>query len=327
MDAVIDDFLTGYYGPAAPYLRRYIDITHRTLRRSGARLDIYKGPREAADSYLTPRLMDRYERLFDRAADAVADDPVLSRRIREARLPLEYARLEQAGLYGTGKRGFFERDPAAGTGEASPWRVRPAMRRLLDAFVAGCEAAGVTRLDEHGMPPDEYRERLERLFSVSMQDHLALFRPVEVLTVWSPTYPANGTATFTDGLKGVEDWTYNWLGFEGHDMTVVVDLESERTVREIATDFLQGIHAWIWLPLEVCYAVSTDGENWREVAHLENTVPETRAGDFIETFAASFEPVAARYVKVEAVNRKECPGWHTGHGGASWISADEIIVK
>jgi len=220
VDALIDDFLAGYYGPAAPWLRRYIDTTHRTLRRSGARLDIYKGPREAVDTYLTPRLMDRYERFFARAAETVADDPVFSRRLREARLPLEFARLEQAKLYGTGELGFFERTPT------SSWRVRPAMRQLLDEFVTGCEAAGVTRLDEHGVPPAEYRQRLERLFDVSMQDHLALNRPVEVLTTWSEKYPANGIATFTDGLKGVEDWTCNWLGFEGHDMTVVIDLES-----------------------------------------------------------------------------------------------------
>jgi len=32
-------------------------------------------------------------------------------------------------------------------------------------------------------------------------------------------------------------------------------------------------------------------------------------------------------VKVEALNRKACPDWHTGHGGASWIFADEIIVR
>ncbi len=321
VDAIIDDFLSGYYGEAAPYLRRYIDLMTRSLLRSGERLDIYGNPYTPVEGYLSPRLMAKYERLFDQAVTAVAEAPDVLERVRFARLPLEYARLEQAKRYGTGKWGFFVLD------DSGTWSVRPEMRQRLDDFITMCEEAGYNRLHEHGGPPTEYRQVLLELFDKSMESHLALFRPVTVNTEWSPTYPANGVDTFTDGLKGIPDYTCNWLGFEGHDMEVLIDLQEPTTVSEISTDFLQVFYSWVWLPTEVVYSVSDDGERFTEVARLLNTVSDQRDGSFIETFEARFDPVEARYVKVEAVNRKICPEWHQGHPGRSWIFADEIIVR
>ncbi len=320
VDAIIDDFLAAYYGEAAPWLRRYIDTMTRELKRSGERLDIYGNPYTPVEGYLSPRLMDRYERLLDRAETAVTGSPDALLRVRHARLPLEYARLEQARRYGTGDLGFFVLENGA-------WSVRPEMRRRLDAFIAMCEEAGYDRLHEHGGPPQEYRQVLLDLFDKSMESHLALFKPVTVRSEWSPTYPANGVDTFTDGLKGIPDYTCNWIGFEGHDMDVVIDLEEITMVSEISTDFLQLFYSWVWLPTEVVYSVSGDGENFTEVARITNTVSDQQDGAFIHTFSARFTPVEARHVRVEAVNMKVCPEWHQGHPGRSWIFADEIIVR
>lgn len=320
VDAIIDDFLAGYYGEAAPHLRRGIDIMTRALIRSGERLDIYGNPYTPVEGYLSPRLMARYERLLDRAEAAVTGSPDELRRVRFARLPLEYARLEQAKRYGTGELGFFVRENGA-------WSVRPEMRRRLEEFVRMCEEAGYHRLHEHGGPPGEYRQVLLDLFDKSMESHLALFKPVTVNSEWSPTYPANGVHTFTDGLKGIPDYTCNWLGFEGHDMDVLIDLEEMTTVSEVSTDFLQVFYSWVWLPTEVVYSVSGDGDRFTEVARITNTVSDQQDGAFIHAFSARFDPVEARYVRVEAMNMKTCPEWHQGHPGKSWIFADEIIVR
>lgn len=321
IEDIINDFLEGYYGEAAPHLRRYINLMHRALRRSGERLDIYGNPYTPVEGYLSPRLMQRYERFLERAEEAVADHPVFHERVTIARLPLAYARLEQAKRYGTGELGFFTRR------ENGNWEVRPAMRRRLNDFVEMCKNAGIELLEEHGTSPDEYRTTLEHLFSVSMENHLALFKPVEVLSTTSPKYPANGPATFTDGLKGIADWTCNWLGFEGHDMDVVIDLEDEKRVSSISTDFLQAYYAWVWLPREVKYSVSSDGVTFNEVALIPNRTPDNKPEAFIETFSAEFEPVRTRYIRVTAIGIKTCPEWHQGHPGDAWIFADEIIVR
>ena len=37
--------------------------------------------------------------------------------------------------------------------------------------------------------------------------------------------------------------------------------------------------------------------------------------------------IKSRYVRVKGLNINECPDFHPGADGASWILADEIIIK
>ncbi len=109
VDALMDDFLHGYYGEAAKPIRQYIDMMREALLTSGQPLRIFGSPNEAASSYLTPALIARYESLFDEAEKAVSSSPEVLERVRIARLPLAYAIMEQAKKSFTGDRGVFEK--------------------------------------------------------------------------------------------------------------------------------------------------------------------------------------------------------------------------
>ncbi len=139
---VMDDFLRGYYGPAADPIREYIDSMHDSLEGSGADLSIYGGPARARESYLTEVLVESYNALFDEAEERVADDPELLDRVEQARMPLMFAQLEL---------GYGDVDTRSA---------------LLDRFVAIADRSGLQRLSEPGRPPAEFeaqiRERLER---------------------------------------------------------------------------------------------------------------------------------------------------------------------
>ena len=37
--------------------------------------------------------------------------------------------------------------------------------------------------------------------------------------------------------------------------------------------------------------------------------------------------IKTRYIKVKATNINECPEYHPGSGGSSWIFSDEIIIN
>ena len=93
-DAIIDDFLTGYYGQAAPFIRDYIDLMHNTLDSSGLDLYVYDYSNAHVNGYLSHSMIDQYKSLFDQAEQAVAGDPDLAERVEAARLPLMYAQLE-----------------------------------------------------------------------------------------------------------------------------------------------------------------------------------------------------------------------------------------
>ncbi len=321
VDRLIEDFLNGFYGDAAPYIKKYIELMHRGLKRSGKPLLIYGSPWKGMDGYLSPELMDNYSALFDKAEAAVSNKPELLKRVRTARLPLEYAILEQAKRYGMGERGLFYKSENEG------WKVKPEMKARLNRFVSMCKERGFTLIEEHGYTPDDYLKDMTRFFKRNMPQHLALFCDVTLLTEPSPKYPAGGASALTDGLRGLEDYNCNWLGFEGNDLKAVIDLGEVKTINTITADFLQDIVSWVFLPARVIYEISIDGKNFEECGVVENRISERRGGKFIESFCARLNGRMARYIRVSAENIKKCPDWHIGRGGKAWIFTDEIIVN
>lgn len=59
-NTIIDDFVNGYYGDAGPYIRQYIDDMHNALLESGHHLGIFGSPEEAKSTYLSARMMGKY---------------------------------------------------------------------------------------------------------------------------------------------------------------------------------------------------------------------------------------------------------------------------
>lgn len=89
-DKAIDEFCAAYYGPAAPHIRRYINLIHRETQKDPAlHVRIYTHPRD----YVTPEMIREARTLFDEAEAAVRSDPVRLHRVQVARLPILYAEI------------------------------------------------------------------------------------------------------------------------------------------------------------------------------------------------------------------------------------------
>lgn len=86
-DKLMNEFLDVYYGPAAPYIRKYIDMIHDSAEKTNTYLSMYG---EAYAPFFTAEIMDKSDKLFDQAEDAVRNDPVLAQRVAVARLPVLY---------------------------------------------------------------------------------------------------------------------------------------------------------------------------------------------------------------------------------------------
>ncbi|HPG65276.1 MAG TPA: DUF4838 domain-containing protein [Candidatus Hydrogenedentes bacterium] len=87
-NALINEFLDGYYGPAAQPLRQYIDLIHNAVEASGIALRCYMPD---TSSWFTLEAMNRASELFDEAERVAAGDPALVRRVQRARMPLDHA--------------------------------------------------------------------------------------------------------------------------------------------------------------------------------------------------------------------------------------------
>ena len=319
VEALTEDFIRGYYGAAGPEILRYLRTMHDALDRAGGDLGIYGYPWDGVKTYLTPELLEAYSGFFDRAEAAVASDPELFERVKTARLPLEFARLEISRRNVTPSLSIFKRGPRG-------FDLDPDVRRRLDEFVRWAGLTGFRALDEMGTSPAEYKAEMERFFAEGAVSHLALEKSVRSERPPSDTYPVGGLAALTDGLKGTSDYHCNWAGYEGEEMDVTIDLGEIKPIRSVKADFLQDVNAWIWVPREVEFTVSKDGAEFREIGFIRARTEEKRNGA-IETFAAAAPAgVAARYIRVKTRGFLICPPWHKGAGGKAWIFLDEIVV-
>jgi len=322
--AETDDFLRGYYGKAGPFIRRYIDALRRALERTGARLDIYEPPAVHAADYLSAADVATYNSLFDKAEAAVAKDPERLGRVRTARLPLIYAMLEIGKDDMFGPRGFYvERN-----GKFSP---KAEMVRRLEDFSARCAEGGVRSLNEAGLTPDAYCDAARRFLDVQVEGNRAFRRPVEADPLPSPKYAKGDLAVLTNGVRGAADFKVHWLGWEGVDFTLTVDLGKTIVPREISLSTLSDFRSWILHPDRVTCSVSTDGASFMHVGavalggdHQGEENIRTFSWEGLNEPGSSF---AVRFVRFRVEGTKRLPDWHVSAGGLSWVFVDEIVVR
>jgi len=153
-------------------------------------------------------------------------------------------------------------------------------------------------------------------------------RNIELKTHYAPQYSAGGDNALIDHIKGNNNfWSGGWQGYEGVNIEAVINLNKSIKINKISTRFLQNINAWIFMPLKVDYYISENGNNFRKVGSVKNTVSEKESGIIIKDFTVEINNKKTQYIKIVAKNRKMCPEWHKGYDGNAWIFADEITVN
>ncbi|MHC5023499.1 MAG: DUF4838 domain-containing protein [Planctomycetota bacterium] len=336
IEALIDEFLAGYYGAAAPHLRAYIDLLHGEVEASGEALVLYGNPALAMDSWLRPEVLAEARARFDAAESAVRAHAIHAERVRTARLPLMYAELEIAKRRGATPGGIWEPSSgAAGAVASARLRPRAEVRELLDAFLAGCEAAGIRRLREHDLTLDSYRADWERLLDPALPNHLAFGAAIEASPRPSPKYSRGDVGHLVDGLPGgrpgrgpvTRAYGENWVGWEGTDAVITLFPRlAETTFRVLSFHALQEPGSWIWLPRVIVIEGRAPDSGWRRLETLTHDVDEhaSLAHPF-EVDLAGAGPLTGLRLRIDAL--ETCPGWHLGSGSPSWFFLDELRIE
>lgn len=306
-DSLMRAFMDGYYGAASPYIYQYEKLLEGGLLASKQRLWIYDSPVSHKDGMLNTNCRKCYNMLFDQAEEAVAADPTLLKRVRLARLPLQYADLEIAR--------------AEGNHDLNE------VKKQLALFDERTREYGIPTLNERNNPPGEYCKLYAERYLPGKAANLA--KGAKVIWQQEPTgkYKALGETALTDGLFGGTTFVESWVGWEGIDGAFVLDLGKEIPFTSIESDFLHQLGQWILLPKKVTYSVSSDNNTWQPFG--EKSLPEDRSVQvkFVGVKCEKPSPVSARYVKVEIEGVKICPSWHYGVGYPAWFFLDEVTVR
>ena len=319
MQALVTDFLYGYYGAAAPAINAYIGILQRNKRRWGKRLDIFERPNAHENDFLAARSMQQYNGLFAAAENAVAKDPLLLQRVKVARLPIEYAMLAIAAESVFGPRGFFREFQGAP-------QLRPALANMIDDFEKVCKDNHVRSVNESNLKPAEFCAAIRRLLDLEITGNLAFRKPITADPSPSPKYGRGDISLLTNGVHGSTDFGIQWLGWEGIDFEIVLDLGSPAVCHEVATNSLSVQRSWILHPTSISCEVSTDGLTFAPVG-TDRVQDDPRAEPLFHEFKFGLPNTPVRFVKLHVIGTKTLPSWHPGAGGKSWVFLDEVVVR
>ncbi|MGR3811909.1 glycoside hydrolase family 20 protein [Jiulongibacter sp. NS-SX5] len=129
----------------------------------------------------------------------------------------------------------------------------------------------------------------------------------------------------TDGILGNQREFATWIGLNGEDLNVTLDLEEETEINKIGVSFLHSPGAWVYYPLSMKISLSTDGENFESLpVYRFDNEGETPNG--VGNSMLKLDGKKARYIKVEAENFGELPADHSGAGSPAWLFVSEIEV-
>ena len=150
---------------------------------------------------------------------------------------------------------------------------------------------------------------------------------VKLENMYNEQYEAGGLKALIDHQRGGENFrTGSWQGYYGVDLIATIDLGVAKRINRLAGSFLQEIYSWIWMPTEVEYFLSNDGQNFWSVSRVVNQVPQDADGAFIQEMEVR-PRTNARYVKMVAKTIGTCPEGHVGAGQKAWIFCDELVIE
>lgn len=107
MNQLIDTFLKGYYGAAAPILRRQYDLLDATLAKSGKKLPCM--PKGGTSAWLPLETLLKLREMHQEALHTVKDDPVLTERLERLGVCYDFDLLERSNEEVEGKVSLEER--------------------------------------------------------------------------------------------------------------------------------------------------------------------------------------------------------------------------
>ncbi|MEY2904175.1 MAG: hypothetical protein RJA52_191 [Bacteroidota bacterium] len=306
VDKLTREFLHGYYGQAGDFLYQYLKIMEGALLASGRRLWIYDTPVTHKEGMLNPALLKTYQKLFDQAEESVSVDSLFLQRVQIARLPIMFSELEIA--------------------RTTNWAKEEEIEKKLKEFENLARRYTIRTLNERNNSPLDYA-KLYRTRYLNKYKNLASGKSVNFIDLPHNRYRKLGEFALTDGLYGGMTFGESWVGWEGRDAAMILDLGNTEEINKVSVDFLHQLGSWILVPQSVQFSYSLNGVDFKPLAMVDVKEDRDPAVKFVEVVGQTSEKISARYIKIDITGVKICPDWHYGVGSTCWFFMDEIKVE
>ena len=167
-----------------------------------------------------------------------------------------------------------------------------------------------------------------KTYTRAFSGHLTMGSPVTINTQPHRSYVFGAPDNLTDGIRGEANYNSgDWAGWCGNPMEAVIQMKkgAEYSSVTVGTLIIKG--DWVFNPTGLTVAVSDDGKNFADIAHIDFPVFTQEDPDGIHDFTIDFPKTSSPYLKVTAHTLTQLPDWHSGAGNPGFIFVDEIIVR
>ena len=325
VSATMDQFLKGFYGAAAPWIRKYIDELQNDLIKSGDRLNIFGPPSIHQNTYLTAENLDKYSSYFDQAEATVKNDTTFLHHVEVARLPLSYAILEIGKANIVGPRGWWD---ITGTVKSKK------MDAILDNFYIVMKREKIGAMNEHNLTPNEYYDMSRQTAGkVYVQNNFAFHKKVVTNPIPNSLNKYNHAdlSLLTDG--GIGDLNKSkptWIGWEEEYIELNLDLDTLVTASavEMTTLWDTETRRILHPSLVECLVSVQKEKGFVSIGKTEikgNQINEKNIRTHIFKIPGNTKPF--RYVKLEVTGNKLMPPPYPTVGQKAQIYIGEIVVS
>jgi hypothetical protein len=320
-EKLIKEFCAKYYGPASTEVIEYINKIHNGIEKdSSFFLFLYGDPSQAFDSYLNTDSLKNYLSIWERAYQKVATDSIVLKRVEFASMSTIFATLERYRKNDSSFSMTIDKDGK---------RVgNPDYEKAIHLFKRITSDNQVSLINEMGYRVEEYFDFNNKTMDKAMKNNIALNQNVRTLTQ-PKKYANENPMVLTDGAFGGANFYANWLGYEGYDMEVIVDLGGSKEVKFAGISFLKVVNHIVFFPSQVSFYGAEKESEFVLLGAQKNDMPLLEGGKIndVQNFAITFPKQNIRYLKIKASSLKTAPDWHHGAGMPCWIFADEVIIN
>lgn len=163
-------------------------------------------------------------------------------------------------------------------------------------------------------------KKLGATFTQPINYHKALGKKININVQPSKTYAGSGADGLINGITG-SDTRINdkeWLGFDGEDLEITIDLGEEMEINSIETRFYEAPWMWIYAPKVIEFGIDQHGINSKA------EIPESTGTHTVVKIKLN---ETTRYIHLRIPNFGLIPEGKPGAGHQPWTFIDEIIVN
>ncbi|MCG1037722.1 glycoside hydrolase family 20 protein [Polaribacter sargassicola] len=160
------------------------------------------------------------------------------------------------------------------------------------------------------------------VFTDTIVFHKAVSSIIDYQTSYHERHKGSEKFNLVNTLRGSKNFRDGrWQAWLNKDVDIVIDLEAEKTIKEVVIGSMQNQKNGIFYPAKINILTSTDGKKFTEIQSLTKEFKENNQSE-LKDFKLEFKPHKVKFIKLKVNLLK-----NNKNRNEVWFFMDEILVN